>query len=112
MVQQGATSSGPFDKVTGMLEGLLNNLRAQANEDTGLDQWCQQSRADNERSRLETKAAQDEASSQALWAQSAIAELEDEASFFSGEVKRLRSMQREIANARKTNYNMLSTHLS
>lgn len=97
MLQQG--TSGPFDKVTGMIRSLIANLRDQANEDTNLHQWCMDSSAENDKNRIETKSAQNEAEAQILWAKSAMAKLGDQVSFFQDEITRLQKQEQDIRSS-------------
>merc|ERR1719401_80798 len=82
-------ATGPFDQVERMLRTLIANLNDQANSDTNLNQWCLESREENDKMRVDLKSAQDQASSEILWSQAAISLLEDQITFFGAEVTRL-----------------------
>jgi len=116
MVQEenGDTATGPFDKVSGMIKALMTSLRDQANEEMDLHQWCTDTAVKNKKDRLKIRAYMDETATEIHWAKSAIAQLDDQIGFFSGEVKRLEDHRvgteklKDVETARLTKY--LSDH--
>mmetsp|Transcript_46332 Transcript_46332/g.107844 ORF Transcript_46332/g.107844 Transcript_46332/m.107844 type:complete len:714 (-) Transcript_46332:13-2154(-) len=85
----GAATGGPFDKVIQMMQGLIDSLRDQANEDTQQFQFCQKSIGQLRRQRLSKRAAFDVQSSEIRWAKVATARLGDQVKFLSSELQRL-----------------------
>jgi len=92
----GEHSAGPFDNVERMLRTLLANLNDQGNSDTTLNQWCLESKEENDKTRMGVKTSQDQASTQILWAQAAISTLEEQIGFFGSEITRLEGRADEI----------------
>mmetsp|Transcript_59794 Transcript_59794/g.135088 ORF Transcript_59794/g.135088 Transcript_59794/m.135088 type:complete len:709 (+) Transcript_59794:110-2236(+) len=73
-----ASALGPFDKVSEMIQALISSLQEQANDDVDRSQWCLDSKSENERERLATTTAIDTMMSEIHWAETAVANLEDE----------------------------------
>lgn len=92
----GEHSTGPFDGVERMLRTLMANLNDQGNSDTTLNQWCLESKEENEKSRQAIKTAFDQAGAQVLWSTAAISTLEDQIAFFGAEISRLEGRAKEI----------------
>lgn len=107
-----ASATGPFDEVQGMLRTLISNLNDQANKDTNLHQWCVDSRAENDNSRIKAKQAMDAASASALWARSAIAKLKEEITYFGKEVKRLDTHAKNEAKANAKELRIINQQLA
>merc|ERR1719277_2447833 len=53
-------AAGPFDNVISMIKDLMQNIRDQANKDTNLNQWCLESAAEAEGSRIKIKQERNE----------------------------------------------------
>jgi len=107
----GEHSTGPFDNVERMLRTLMANLKDQGNSDTTLNQWCLESKEENEKSRVAVKSAFNQASAQILWSQAAISTLEDQMAFFGGEISRLESRAKEVKQSADSEAQILGQQL-
>lgn len=95
-----------------MIRALIANINEQANGDTNLNQWCLDSKAENDQSRVEVRAAADNAGAQILWAQDAIAGFKDQTTYFGSEVQRLEKHAVDINGAGHEESEMLSKQLA
>jgi len=84
-----ATSIGPFDEVSQMIEELISSLRAQANGDVDQHQFCEESKMKNRNARHLTENSIDEKATEVHWALTSVERLDDEIAFLEGEAKRL-----------------------
>jgi len=82
-------TSGPFDEVQQMISTLISELRDQAAGDMDQHQFCSESVAKNRQARHTVENAIDVKKSEILWAETAIARLDDEVSFYESEKARL-----------------------
>jgi len=82
-------TAGPFDEVQQMISTLISELRDQAAGDMDQHQFCSESVAKNRQARHTVENAIDVKKSEILWAETAIARLDDEVSFYEAEKARL-----------------------
>jgi hypothetical protein len=82
-------NTGPFDKVTQMISGLVASLKNQANEDVTQNQFCQDSLSKNRNDRVAKQSAIDTLASTIRWSQMAIVRLDDDIKYLEDEMKRL-----------------------
>lgn len=100
-------ASGPFDQVEHMIRTLIGNLNDQGNTDTNLNQWCLESKDENEKTRFDLKSGGEQASTEILWSQSAISALEEQVIFFGAEIKRLEQRAVEVKSRRESEQKLL-----
>merc|ERR1719199_241152 len=95
MVENYGTSvvTGPFDKVTKMISGLIASLKAQANQEVNQHQFCQDGLSKNRRDRVAKKNAIDTLTSTIRWSKMAIVRLDDDLKYLEQEMKRLADTQ-------------------
>merc|ERR1719440_1406694 len=73
-----ATESGPFDKVMGMISGLIASLKAQAAEEVNQHQFCQDGMSENRRHRVQKKLNLDILTSDIRWGKMSLERLNDD----------------------------------
>jgi chromosome segregation ATPase len=109
-------SSGPFDKVSKMISGLIASLKGEANREVNQHQFCQDSLSKNRNDRIAKKNTIDTLDSTIRWSQMAIVRLDDDAKYAEGEIKRLTILMgaetKELAVEKKRVAKELSEHRS
>jgi hypothetical protein len=93
------TQYGPFDKVAGMISGLISSLKAQANEEVNQHQFCQDSLGENRRHRVSKKLSIDTLASNIRWDKMALVRLEDDLQYCGEEIKRVTAFRAEQTKA-------------
>lgn len=81
--------SGPFDEVTHMIQGLISDLRSQANAEVDHHTFCMNSMGENRRSRVAKVDSIHMKQSEIRWGDAAIENLNDEVTFLDSELVRL-----------------------
>jgi len=84
-----AASSGPFDKVTQMIEGLLASLKDQANQEQDQHTFCMEGLNKSRTEQIKVKRQIDSEGMQIRWSKAAMARLEEQIVFLKEEVKRM-----------------------
>lgn len=91
-----ALTSGPFDKVSNMIEALIASLRDQINEDTDHHQMCEESTLQNQRTRLETKDNIDMMMTDIRWSETGISRLDSQIAAVEEDIPRLKAVASAI----------------
>jgi len=84
-----AASSGPFDKVTQMIEGLIASLKTQANQEQDQHTFCMEGLNKSRTEQIKVKRQIDSESMQIRWSKAAMARLEEQIAFLKEEVERM-----------------------
>lgn len=103
----GLGTSGPFDKVTDLIRGLIGDLVDQGNEDVNNEVFCKEAFVENEQARISAMATKDQESATALWTQAALDKIEDEIKYFGSEISRLETYVKEAEKTSKDEIDML-----
>lgn len=103
-----------FDKVSGMISGLIATLKARANQDVGQNQFCQDGLAQNRRDLILKKNSIDTLSATLRWSQMASTRLSDDIWYFQDESDRtatlLQSEAAELATQTQNTKKELAEH--